>query len=210
MKRNYSNPIGFLDILFLTLVGFVFITAVSLLLIKPEQKSEGIKPKAEYVITVTWDDANSNDVDTWMRDPAGNVCYFRDKEIGLMHLDRDDLGEQNDKIYMPDGTVVEFKSNQEMMTIRGIIPGEYILNVHLFAVRDPSPTKVRIRIEKLNPVHLIVFQKEVILTAKWHEITVTRFTMNADGWIINFDDLPMVLVDDTQLQLYTVVQPGGI
>ena len=134
MKRNYNNPIGFLDVLFLTLVGFIFILCVSMMLIKPEQKQDGIKPKAEFVIKLSWDNANTSDVDVWVRDPAGNVCFFREKEVGLMHLDRDDLGKQNDTIIMPDGKEIIFPYNEELLILRGIMEGEYVINVHLFSI----------------------------------------------------------------------------
>jgi len=33
-----------------------------------------------------------------LQDPAGNVLHFRQKDVGLAHLDRDDLGKINDII----------------------------------------------------------------------------------------------------------------
>ena len=50
-----------------------------------------------------------------------------------MHLDRDDLGDKNDKIYLPDGSMIKVPQNQELLTIRGIVPGEYVLNIHMYS-----------------------------------------------------------------------------
>ena len=33
-----------------------------------------------------------------------NILSFRNKVAGLMHLDKDDLGQVNDVVYLPDGT----------------------------------------------------------------------------------------------------------
>jgi hypothetical protein len=173
-----------------------------MMLIKPEQKQDGIKPKAEFVIKLSWDNANTSDVDLWVRDPAGNIAFFREKEVGLMHLDRDDLGKKNDTIIMPNGKNIDFPYNEELLILRGIMEGEYIVNVHLFSMNTtPPPTKATIRIEKLNPFHRVVFEKTVTLEYIHHEITVTRFTMRKDGWIMEYTDLPMMLIDDTNAQL---------
>ena len=51
---------------------------------------------------------------------------------GLLHLDRDDYGTSNDRVVGPDGEPIEFEYNEEIVTIRGIVPGEYTLNLHLF------------------------------------------------------------------------------
>ena len=119
-----------------------------------------------------------------------------------MHLDRDDLGKQNDTIIMPDGKEIIFPYNEELLILRGIMEGEYVINVHLFSINTtPPPTKATIRIVKLNPFHRIVFEKTVTLEYIHHEITVTRFTMRRDGWIMEYDDLPMMLIDDTNVQL---------
>ena len=58
----------------------------------PEAKSGIIDPKAEYIITVTWEDNSPDDIDTWVEDPEGNVIWFRSPEVDLLHLDRDDRG----------------------------------------------------------------------------------------------------------------------
>ena len=175
VKRKHNSHIGFLDILFINLVGFVFLLTISLLLVQPQNKKDGVRPKAEFLITVSWENNDQNDIDTWLRDPAGNICFFKDKDTGLMNLDRDDLGSSNDTIQMPDGTVIDFPYNEETMTIRGIIPGEWILNVHFFKEKNNpkgKPTKVTIRINKMNPTTQTVFQKTVILEKPWQEITV--------------------------------------
>ena len=198
-RRIYYNNTSFLDLLFNTLVGFVFLFIVAFLLINPSIKKADIKTKAEFVITVTWNDNSLDDVDTWLEDPVGNVLHFRQKDIGLAHLDRDDLGKLNDVITLDDGTLVEYSHNQELTTIRGFIPGEWVLNVHMYCKRDLGPTPVEVRIDKLNPTVQTLFYKKILMKTKWEEITVTRFVMTNQGDIISWDELPKSLIQHALL-----------
>ena len=193
-RRIYYNNTSFLDLLFNTLVGFVFLFIIAFLLINPNIKKADIKTKAEFVITVTWDDKSKDDVDTWLQDPAGNVLHFRQKDVGLAHLDRDDLGKINDIIRLADGREVEYPYNQELTTIRGFLTGEWVLNVHMYSKRDTNPTLVEVRIDKLNPKVETLFYKEIVMKRRWEEVTVARFVMNNQGDIINWDNLPKKLL----------------
>lgn len=199
-RRIYYNNTSFLDLLFNTLVGFVLLFIIAFLLINPNIKKADIKTKAEFVISVTWSDNSQDDVDTWLQDPAGNVLHFRQKDVGLAHLDRDDLGHLNDIITLDDGRRVEYTHNQELTTIRGFITGEWVLNVHMYSKRDENPTLVEVRIDKLNPTVQTLFYKKIVMKNKWEEITVTRFVMTSQGDIINWDDLPKKLLKLASLQ----------
>jgi len=193
-RRDYHNNTSFLDLLFNCLVGFVFLFVVAFLLIKPDVKDASIKTKAEYVITMTWALDDRNDVDIWLMDPATNLISFKNKEAGLAHLDRDDLGHVNDTFKMPDGRIIAYNYNQEILTIRGIIPGEWILNVHMYNNNTKEPSQVTIRIDKLNPKVITVFNETITLTDQWEEKTVLRFTMKNNGDMIGVRDLFTSLV----------------
>ncbi len=194
-RRIYYNNTSFLDLLFNTLVGFVFLFIISFLLINPSIKKADIKTKAEFVITVTWNDDSRDDVDTWLQDPVGNVLHFKQKEVGLAHLDRDDLGKLNDTITLDDGRRIEYNHNQELTTIRGFLTGEWVLNLHMYNKRDANPTLVEVRIDKLNPKVETIFYKKIVMKSRWEEITVTRFVMTSEGDIISWDDLPKKLLE---------------
>ena len=194
-RNRYLSTTGFLDLLFNTLLGFVFLFIVAFLLIVPEKKDAVINTQAEYIITLTWDDKSPSDVDTWLEDPTGGVLSYRMKEVNLMHLDRDDLGSEKDVITLLDGTKVEYEHNQEITTIRGFIPGEWILNIHMYARRDWKPTKVEVKVDKLNPSVKTIIYKKYTLDIQWEEITVARFTMDGLGDILSIEhDLPKKLI----------------
>lgn len=193
-QRTYHSNTAFLDLLFCTLVGFVFLFTCAFLLITTEKKKADIKTKAEFIISLTWSDSSNSDVDVWLEDPLGNLLYFSSKEVGLMHLDRDDLGRLNDKIALKDGTWVTYEHNQEIVTIRGFIPGEWTLNVHMYKKREAGPVFIEIKMDKLNPYRTIIY-KRFTIDKDWEEVTIKRFTMTNDGTIISMNDIPKGLVE---------------
>ena len=94
--RFRSDP--FTDLLFNALLGFTFLFLVAIMFMNPEAKTGIIDPKAEYILTITWEDNSPDDIDVWVEDPEGQLVYFRATEAGLLHLDRDDRGLINDTI----------------------------------------------------------------------------------------------------------------
>jgi len=194
MTKKYGDDKAFLDLLLNCLVGFVFLFMVAFIQIEPDKTDASIKTKAEYVITLTWPVHDASDIDIWVQDPAGNLISFKDKAKGLTHIDRDDLGHSGDKYTLPDGRVIEYEYNQEIVTIRGFIPGEWIINLHYYNKRSEAPTPAAVRIDKLNPSVVTVFNKTFILKKHWEEVTVIRFEMKANGEMIDVNDLPTSLI----------------
>ena len=196
MQRRYHTNLPFLDLLFNVLIGFVFLFIVSFLLINPIAKRADIEVKAEFLITVFWPDNLEDDVDIYVEDPAGNLVWFKSREPGLMHLDRDDLGKRNDEVVTAAGTIL-FPENREIVTLRGIVPGEYVVNVHCYFKVAVDPVPVTIQIDKINP-YSVVLRETVDLVNKGEEITVTRFSINAKGKVTNVNKLPKKLVQEWQ------------
>jgi len=196
MQRRYHTNLPFLDLLFNVLIGFVFLFIVSFLLINPIAKRADIEVKAEFLITAFWPDNLEDDVDIYVEDPAGNLVWFKSREPGLMHLDRDDLGKRNDEVVTAAGTIL-FPENREIVTLRGIVPGEYVVNVHCYFKVAADPVPVTIQIDKINP-YSVVLRETVDLANKGEEITVTRFSVNSKGEVTNVNKLPKKLVQEWQ------------
>ena len=116
--------VPFTDILFNALLGFTLMLFIAMALIHPDAKTGDINVNAEVLITVTWPDNNPDDIDTYVRDPLGNIVWYNALEKGLMHLDRDDRGNYLDEVVI-NGKTVAYPLNQESVTLRGLIPGEY-------------------------------------------------------------------------------------
>jgi len=184
----------FYDMLFNMLIAFVFCFIVALLAMNPRALKAGdIPAKAEYIVTVSWPDLNPNDVDTWVQDPGGNLLWFRAREAGLMHLDRDDRGLANDAIVVNGRSVVN-PLNQEVVTLRGIAAGEYTVNAHYYESKDGRPVEVTVSVVKVNPRAEVVFYGQATLARKGDEATLARFTLLPDGSVTNLNTLPKSLV----------------
>ncbi len=200
MKRNYHTNLSFLDLLFNTLLCFAALFALSFVLINPSKKKNNVRMKAEFMITTTWPRDLDDDVDMYVEDPQGNLVAFMRREEGLMHLDRDDLGHRNDSINTEWG-VIEFKDNREIVTIRGTVPGEYVVNVHMYMKRSAVvEVPVTIQLDKINPYSTVTI-KEVILRISGDEGTAFRFTLNKDGDVIDINQLKKSLISQGEAPL---------
>ncbi len=193
-KRRFDELDPFSDLLFNTLLALVMLFAVALMVMNPKAKTGVIDAKAEFIITVTWPDLNPNDIDTWVQDPGGNLVWFRAREAGMMHLDRDDRGLSNDTITI-NGQQVINPLNQEVVTIRGFAPGEYTVNLHYYETKNGEPVTAKVSVVKVNPRAEVVYYGEVALQRKGDEATAVRFTVDRDGLVTGVNTLARKLVE---------------
>ena len=192
MKRNYHTNLAFLDLLFNTLLAFAALFVLAIVLINPTKQENNTESKAEFMIIVEWPSDLDDDVDTYVEDPSGNLVAFMRREEGLMHLDRDDLGKRNDSV-LTDFGVVEYTENRELVTLRGISKGEYVVNVHMYMKRSvASEVPVIIKLEKLNPYKTVTIKK-VVLRQTGDERTAFRFTLSNKGEVLDVNELPKKL-----------------
>ncbi len=188
-----SDP--FTDLLFNTLIGFVLMFFVAILFLNPEKKKAKVDLDAQYVITVTWEDNLPDDIDTWVEDPKGQVTWYRNPNAGLVHLDRDDRGMLNDKIVI-EGKEIENPLNQEVVAIRGMVPGEYTVNLHYYETETKQPVDVSVRMARVNPVYEVVFYDKVTMQRKGEEKTAMRFTLTSAGEVVGINRLAKKLVSN--------------
>jgi len=207
MRRDrYKTSIAFIDLLFNITIGLTMLFIIAFLLINPVAKKGDIIVKAEFIITMSWPSDSQDDIDLYLKDPSGNVVYFRQKDKGLTNLDRDDLGIANDTIETATGKTV-FKINEEHITIRETIEGQYIVNAHWYAQSKLAKNymtgetyklndsiEVTVKVEKLNPYSLVYVGTKV-LSYQGDETTFVRFTLDSDGKVISTSELPFKLVD---------------
>ena len=107
----------FYDMLFNMLIAFVFCFIIALLAMNPKATKTGdIPAKAEFIITLSWPDMDPNDLDLWVQGPSGESAWFRNREVDLMYLDRDDRGNSNNTI-MVNGRKVINPLRQEVVTL---------------------------------------------------------------------------------------------
>lgn len=190
---NKPTSISYQDMLWCLLGFFVLITGI--LLTQNIELSKGnVENKAEYVIIMEWENSSDSDVDLWVRSPQGNLIFYRQKDKDLITLDRDDMGISSDTILDSNGNRILQPYRREITSIRALTPGEIVVNVVLFAMRDASKdVKVRVQIIKLNP-YGTVLEREVVLTQRGMEQTIATFRIKDDGSFGNltYDYVPLV------------------
>jgi len=191
--NRFFSSTAFIDLLFNIIVGVAFLFMIAFLLINPVSKKNDVESKADYLIILTWDNKSHDDIDLWMRDPVGKIMSFKSKDVGFMHLDRDDLGNRNDTIQTPLGPVVH-PENKEIVTLRGFVQGEYIVNVHMYRRTDGlATTEVIVQLDKVNPLFKTIVIKRVKLGLSGDEKTAFRFKLDKDGEVVEVNELPAKL-----------------
>lgn len=189
-------PVAFLDVLLNALLMILFA-----FFIVPHEKEKKEEAKTEanvmaierYRVTSRWGDDLPDDVDLYVADPVGHLVFFKRREDGLMNLDRDDLGRKSDEVrYGTDS--IAFLRNEENVSIRGGIPGEYTINVHLYSKRSSSDIAVKVSLYDLQGSDVQVRHRVVTLTEQGQEITAFRFVLAQDGSLRDVNTLPRSLL----------------
>ena len=205
MRRRFSRQTrtndAFTDLLFNTLLGFAFMFLIAFILIAEPDKQGNVTVKAEFLITVAWPDGHPDDIDVLVEDPNGEILWFYNKDTGTMHLDRDDRGAVQDQMII-NGELVTNPINQESITVRAWIPGEYVVNILHYKANYSEPVAVSVKVEKLNPVVTLVYYGVHQLSRAGMEVTASRFVLDSDGDVAATSDL--------QKRLLTKINPGKV
>ena len=184
---------AFTDLLFNALLGFAFMFAVAFMLINSSKEKGNIESKAEVLITIRWEDDHPDDVDAVVEDPRGGIVWYHNRDTGLMHLDRDDRGNLADKLLIS-GEVISNPINQETVTIRKLVNGEYIINLLHYKSNYTQPLPVSVKVEKLNPTVKLLHYGEYFLKGIGDEQTALRFTVQNNENIINLNQIQKSLL----------------
>ncbi len=166
--------------LFKGLQVLAFLFFIALLAINPDAKAGKIDTKAEFIISMNWPDNHPDDLDLYVEDPAGNIVWFHQREAGFMVLERDDRGGTNDFVMVNNKKIV-MPLREETVSIRGILPGEYTINVNHYMATTGKPVPVSVKVEKINPVLEVVYYDTINMEKTGQEKTIVRFTVGQDG-----------------------------
>jgi hypothetical protein len=176
----------------LQIVAFLFFIAV--LSIAPDAKDGKVDSKAEFIITMDWPDKHPDDLDLFVQDPVGNIAWYRHREAGFLTLDRDDRGGANDFILV-NGIKIPSPIREEIVTIRGLVPGEYTVNVSHFQAVTGQPVEATVKVQKLNPNAQVIFDDKIVVDHTGDEKTAVRFRLDAAGKVIDVQRRPKSLLE---------------
>jgi hypothetical protein len=191
-KDEQFDPFSVMLFKALQVIAFLFFLA--LLAISPESKDGKIDSKAEFIITLDWPDNHPDDLDMYVQDPAGNIAWYRHREAGFLVLDRDDRGGANDFIVV-NGKKIPSPIREEIVTVRGILAGEYTVNVSHFAATTGQPVQASVKVQKLNPTAQVIFDNSVSVDHTGDEKTAVRFTLDAEGKVIDVNSRQKSLME---------------
>jgi hypothetical protein len=180
--REKFDPFSVMLFKGLQVVAFLFF--IALLAMNPEAKEGKIETKAEFIITMTWPDDHPDDIDLYTEDPLGNIVWYHVRESGFLTLDRDDRGSANNSITV-DGRKVSSTFRQETVSVRGLVAGEYTVNVHYFLATRGGPVPVVVKVEKINPIVEVVSHDNITLNRMGEEKTAVRFRIAASGRVLD-------------------------
>jgi hypothetical protein len=182
LRERPFDPFSVMLFKALQVVAFLFFLA--LLVMNPEAKSGKIESKAQFIITMNWPDNHPDDIDLCVEDPIGNIAWYHQREAGFLVLDRDDRGAMNDSIIV-NGKKISSPIRQEIVSVRGIVPGEYTVNVHYYVkyFANSPAVPVAVKVEKLNPGVEIIYADTTMLERVGQEKTAIRFKVAEDGGV---------------------------
>ena len=170
-----------LDTALLMLGGFVLMAILMMVVINPPARSsetEGIQSPGNVIVEATWPDKIDADVDLWVAAPGDKPVGYSNKSGSVFNLLRDDLGKARDVTDL----------NYEVAYSRGIVPGEYVVNIHMYrgiGVTYPIPVKVVASV-KSDPQGTMqpVVDTTVQLHRENEEVTAFRFQLDDKGRLV--------------------------
>ena len=179
----------------LQVVAFLFF--IALLVMNPEAKTGKIDTKAEFIISMNWPDNHPDDIDLYVEDPVGNIVWYHERESGFMVLERDDRGGANDFITV-NGKELLNPIREETVRIRGIVPGEYTVNVNHYLASTNKPVPVSVKVEKVNPALEVIYYDTFNVDHAGQEKTAVRFSIDKDGTITDTNNRDKSLIQLTR------------
>lgn len=200
-KERYKSLLAYIDVLgvFFALLSGLFI--VNLTNQETVPKPDGMQMKTEFIIEMTWPDKAFDDVDMHLLLPDGSMVGYNSKDHGYAVLDRDDMGAFGDTITRPDGTTKLIEQNKEVISIRAIVPGRYVVNGRVF--REMSsinelqaevklPYKATFKLTSVNPRVKEEVSQDVQLTQVGEQITAFSFTVTPEGKITDINTVDQI------------------
>jgi hypothetical protein len=170
----------FRDVILLALAGFVAIVVMILPHLNPPdaKTADAMDPPGNVIVEARWADAWDTDVDVWVQAPGDVPVGYSNKGGAIFNLLRDDLGRRGDATEM----------NYEVTYSRGIPPGEYTVNMHLYRNPErklPVPVTVVVSVKKTaQESGKQILASKVQLSREGQEVTVFRFKLDEAGDLV--------------------------
>lgn len=170
----------FRDVILLALAGFVAMVVLLLPHLNPPgaKTTDRVEPPGNVMVEIRWPDGWDTDVDLWVQAPGDVPVGYSNKGGRVFNLLRDDLGARSDATGL----------NYEVAYSRGVPPGDYTVNVHLYRNPErslPVPVTAVVSVKR-NPQESArqILAAKVELEREGQELTVFRFTLEGEGTLV--------------------------
>ena len=167
--------VSFRDMLFLLVFAYLVIGAVALAHVRKKQEDvSGAAPPGSVIVDIHWNDQIDADVDLWVQAPGDVPVGYSNKAGIIFNLLRDDLGHSGDPLSM----------NYEIAYGRGLWPGEYAVNAHLYRSTDgrfPIPVLAKVSVRGPAGEVTNILRSTVELNYVGQETTIFRFQLDDKG-----------------------------
>jgi hypothetical protein len=173
--------IVFRDLITLALCGFVVCVVLIMPHINPPvtKTAQDTDTPGNVIVEVRWPDELDSDVDLWVEAPGDVPVGYSNKGGVIFNLLRDDLGKRADATGM----------NYEVSYSRGIMAGEYTVNLHLYrntAGVFPIPVTVVTSVKKsAKESARQLLASHIELVREGEELTVYRFKLSEQGDLVS-------------------------
>jgi hypothetical protein len=180
-KSTQDISLAFRDIIFSSLFIFVVIVFFILPWVNPvgEESQGDIEQPGFMFVELIWPPDNGIDIDLIIRDPNGEVTFFRNTSTKVFDLLRDDRGSLDDDSGL----------NYEHAFSRSLPDGIYTINAFVFSLNEgelPVQANLIISIKDLKNIggrSEVVIRESIVLNSVQEERTIVRF-MVLNGKII--------------------------
>jgi hypothetical protein len=167
----------FRDVITLALCGFVAIVVLLLPHLNPPAQASAVESVAapgNVIVEIRWPEGHEADVDLWVQGPGDVPVGYSNKGGVIFNLLRDDLGRVGDPT----------TQNYEISFSRGLPPGEYTANVHLYRNPNGQPVDVTMVVSTKPTVQSSarpLLTTRMTLRREGEELTGFRFALDENG-----------------------------
>jgi hypothetical protein len=136
----------------------------------------------QYAVTMT--SKTKDDIDLYVRDPAGDIAWYDSLQAGPLSLEHDDIPGVTDPVSA---------GLHELTVIREAAPGEYVANVQVYS--GGAPAAVTVQLWDLRGLHKrIVYGRTFTVAGAGQQKTAFRWRLNAAGTYTGHSLLPADLL----------------
>jgi len=150
----------------------LFVLALMLINIPVEEQTGDIDSNNQIMVTLRWE--QNCDVDIHMMLPDGRKVFYNERNQPPAFLDIDVT---NWNTYInPNGGFHIIKNNEEIISLRDVVYGEYVINTHLFNMYEESSVKIEVIVYDIEHKS-IIYATERVMGRENSQEHIVRFKL---------------------------------